>query len=307
MTYSVGTAPKDGLVLIYQDKGTSHESCTGLFTHLCRHFRHSEIKFADSNYLNTNEWPNRVSLLVFPGGACTPWEKNLGPEGVLKIKRYVEEYRGRILGICAGAYFLAKISDYTTESISIHRIRDISLFPGIAAGPLLFNERPMSAPPTDHRMSSIYRSSLEARSFPSFPSSLSDGDLPSILTTPRRISPPTPVVKLCFTSDETIGHYPYLGGPGLTSDKKVTVIATYPDSPGSPIATLGFNPDEGGSLVACSPHPELTNPDEPNQLLAEIIDFLFGRIEGSGSEAHDHLRTFFRDEAEDDAHTVDFS
>ncbi len=301
MTYSTGTAPRNGLILIYQDEGTSHESCLGLKHHLSRQFLYNQIKFADSGYLNKDSWPNRVSLLIFPGGACTPWEKNLGTIGVLKIKNYIEEYGGRVLGICAGAYFFAQISCYETGKISIHRKRDISLFPGVASGPLTFCERPLSAPPRERDLSDVFDRSLSMKSSSSLPSLLEERALPSILSRRQQTLEAPLLVKLCLSADDTTSLYPYLGGPALTSDKAYTVIATYPDSPGSPTATLGFS-SGSGTLVACSPHPELTNPEDPNPLLQQIVNFLF-----PGDDFLPPPDTLLQTVTEDDALAVDFS
>ena len=124
-----------GSILIYKDTGTCEASCTAILEELYK-VPHRAIEFATSHYLKTASWESRTSLLVLPGGVCSKWETNLGMEGMRKIQKYVQEHSGRLLGICAGGYFISKFSLFETASVKIEKERPFPLFPGKAIGPL---------------------------------------------------------------------------------------------------------------------------------------------------------------------------
>jgi glutamine amidotransferase-like uncharacterized protein len=263
-----------GNVLIYRCEGTINSSCESLKSELSR-FPHSSIEFADSEKLAKKSWERKTDLLVLPGGVCSRWELSLGYSGLEKIRDFVLSDGGKILGICAGSYFLSQKSLYQTTSIRIEKERPYSIFPGIARGPV----------------SRAYESKTDfCRSTGLYPAECQDIAVAINLATP----------------DDNRGACYYQGGPVIGPKSPEThreVIARF-DGDYDGDAITGFLPDEtesAGAVVLCSPHieygsPRTRSPFEPigirtlfdrldehelfrQELLNRVVHFLFDKFD----------------------------
>ena len=83
--------------------------------------------------INSDGWQASTGMLVFPGGAATPYQDALHEIGNPLIRSYVED-GGRYLGICAGAYYACDAVQFETWSLLP---RDLKFFSGIGQGPTL--------------------------------------------------------------------------------------------------------------------------------------------------------------------------
>ncbi len=254
MTSSVSSSARN--FLIYKDVGTNDKSCESLFDLLLRRFPFSPISYINSHQLIHNKW-EKATLLVLPGGnedAYTIWAENLGAVGMKKIQNYVRIHGGKILGICAGAYFVSRESYYDSDGIGL-RIREFPIYNGKASGP----RKPASASPSP------------------------------ALSPPHDVGE---VVQLYDTHSGQRGGCYYRKGPALASSDH-SVIAEYAEhsSTGS-IAIAHFLDSEGdGEGVVTGVHFEIKSPierrasrDTASPLFSAIPDSL-GKLAEDLSEA----------------------
>lgn len=80
----------------------------------------------------------KVALIIIPGGAGQAIYKNLGEEGNQKIKAYIND-GGHYLGICAGAYYAARETQFEVGRGEPYEIKSdtnaaLGFYPGIARG-----------------------------------------------------------------------------------------------------------------------------------------------------------------------------
>ena len=241
---------------------------------MCR-FPHNSIEFADSEELVKKPWEKKADLLVLPGGICSRWEVSLGCRGLEKIRDFVLSDGGKILGVCAGSYFLSQKSLYQNGSVRIEKERPYSIFPGFARGPI---SRSYESAAASSKTSGLY------------PADCRDLAIAIDLATP----------------DETRGACYYQGGPVIGPKSPETqreLIASF-DGPYDGDAITGFLPNEsesGGAVVLCSPHieygaPRTRSPFEPSgirtlfdqldeheafrqDLLGRVVHFLFDKFD----------------------------
>ena len=84
--------------------------------------------------LNT-AWEDNCILFVMPGGRSTPYYAALGEDGNRRIRAFVEQ-GGNYLGICAGGYYGARLTEFA-RGLPHEIVRDGALcfFNGTAKGP----------------------------------------------------------------------------------------------------------------------------------------------------------------------------
>lgn len=83
-----------------------------LFEALQEYFGVENVGFIDAARINAGELVNdEIKMLVIPGGGSANYAKELKGEGNRNIERYVA-LGGRLMGICAGAYYLSREFDY---------------------------------------------------------------------------------------------------------------------------------------------------------------------------------------------------
>ncbi len=156
---SSSISSSSGKFLIYFDAGTNKQSADALLELLANRFPFRIIEYANSEYLRTKSWEERTTLLVLPGGnpdACTTWQRNLGELGMKKIQDYVRKSKGRILGVCAGSYFISKASYHegTDEEL---KTREFPLYQGEARGPLKPHSTTLLPPPSPPGVARVVR------------------------------------------------------------------------------------------------------------------------------------------------------
>lgn len=267
------TSSCTGKFLIYKDIGANIISCESLYLLLFRRFPFQPIEFINSHYLIHGNW-EKATLLVLPGGnedACTIWERNLGASGMKKIQDYVKVHGGKILGICAGAYFVSKESYYDRADIGL-KSRLFPLYNGTASGPI----KPISLLST----------------MPSSP-------LPAV----------GQVVKLFNPTSGAGGGCYYRGGPafmGAAGSPEATTLATYDREfyeCGEGTAIAHFLDEEGkgdgegvvsGVHFEIEPKKKILPRSTPSPLSNDLIDSL-GRLAEDLSAAEDFRKRLEHD------------
>lgn len=123
-------------VLVYSGRGVSAES----LHHTVKSLRNSvggnyDIKLVGAETLGQEPWEDACQLLVLPGGRDLPMVSDLQGRPIERIRRYVLEQEGRLLGICAGAYFsCAKVDFERGTPIAVIGPRELSLCQATATG-----------------------------------------------------------------------------------------------------------------------------------------------------------------------------
>ena len=115
-------------------KGVCVESLYALEKRITELFLHT-IKYCSSETFSPDSW-QPMDLAVFPGGTCSEWDELLGKA---KLKDFLAwfERGGRVLAVCAGAYYFSSHSIYQAAmDNSISRLRDAALFSGLCQGPV---------------------------------------------------------------------------------------------------------------------------------------------------------------------------
>jgi len=100
--------PRATRVRIYTGEGAGWRSVRSAAAALARllppPYRVDGIGSAE---LLSGGWEDGAALLVLPGGADLPYARRLnGPDGNGRIRAFVAERGGAVLGLCAGAYYL---------------------------------------------------------------------------------------------------------------------------------------------------------------------------------------------------------
>ena len=78
-------------------------------------------------------WHAAARLLAIPGGADRPYAAALDGAGNASVRRFVE-HGGRVLGVCAGAYYACRRIDFVGGDFAVRSPRELAFFPGTAAG-----------------------------------------------------------------------------------------------------------------------------------------------------------------------------
>lgn len=93
--------------LVYNGPGAGSRSVHSTMDALRRSLQPErvQVRTIDAQSLVSGGWEEDCVCLVMPGGADVPYCRELGIEGVERIRSWVEEDGGFYLGLCAGAYF----------------------------------------------------------------------------------------------------------------------------------------------------------------------------------------------------------
>lgn len=121
-------------VALYADAGAALDLVAALESEFSnREIASTRVLATDITASSTS--PERIRMLVMPGGADLPYLKLLTGTQVEIIKQFVKD-GGKFLGICAGAYFAANsiIFDGGLPG-EISGPRPLQFFPGQAIGP----------------------------------------------------------------------------------------------------------------------------------------------------------------------------
>lgn len=95
-----------------------------------------EVRKIDKDEIIKGDWKKSASLLIIPGGADKIYHQQLQGSGNQQIKDYVNN-GGKLLGVCAGAYYCAKRVHFTTEGVEIIEDRELGFFDDVAFGPIV--------------------------------------------------------------------------------------------------------------------------------------------------------------------------
>lgn len=114
--------------------GVSIESMEALTHKIQDIAKTAHISSCHAQTLTPLQW-NKRGILVLPGGQCADWDQVLNSEQKQAIMHWVK-HGGKILGICAGAYYCSSQSLYQLSSTQkIERVRELQLFSGLCKGP----------------------------------------------------------------------------------------------------------------------------------------------------------------------------
>ena len=132
--------------LVYFDVGVSEMSADALVAQLQSLLDPSIlVRKVDSTYLIAESWEDKTVVLAIGGGSCSEWENSLGETGMLKIQKYFKN-KGKLILLCAAAYFSAAISSFQlSPKAAEEKKRILSLFPGKAIGPIFETDKPFSS------------------------------------------------------------------------------------------------------------------------------------------------------------------
>lgn len=118
---------------VYDDAGVDPFSLKQLLCSLEE--MESPYVVVDRHYFFTEDWENKTSLILIPGGRDIPYHRSLRGTAVSRIRKFVES-GGGYFGICAGAYFgCASIIFEKGSPLEVSGVRDLAFFPGSAIGP----------------------------------------------------------------------------------------------------------------------------------------------------------------------------
>lgn len=123
-------------ILVYNGRGVSQEA----LHHTIKGLRHSlghayDIKLVTAEALHQQPWEGNCSLLVFPGGRDLPYLSDLAGRASARITDYVRLKGGRLLGICAGAYFASSEVQFELGTpLEVRGSRDLGLCGAVAKG-----------------------------------------------------------------------------------------------------------------------------------------------------------------------------
>lgn len=128
-------------VAVYHDEGTGEFSRGCLTFALAEAFSgraddHRVRRIYAHELAASDAWHANTALLAIPGGADRPYGAKLNGAGNASILRYLEA-GGRLLAVCAGAYYVsARVSFEAESSGAITGTRELALFSGTARGSL---------------------------------------------------------------------------------------------------------------------------------------------------------------------------
>ncbi len=123
------------IVLIYDGCGTDYE-CVDWSLQAFRSLLPdpSMAITVDAKTILDKKWMSTAKILVIPGGRATPYHDELGEIGMENIRNFVHS-GNTLIGICAGAYFLAADSNFAIGTKFEVVNKHLGLFPGEVKGP----------------------------------------------------------------------------------------------------------------------------------------------------------------------------
>ncbi|MCD6039078.1 MAG: Uncharacterized protein K0S27_478 [Gammaproteobacteria bacterium] len=135
--YSRASIVERKKLLIYFDKGVSWYSALGCLWRFKTLLNPSmvDVCLLSSKVIKTENWEHNTIALIIPGGRSKPYYTSLSEEGNKKIMNYVKK-GGGYLGICAGAYYASKKTEFELHSpLELQLYGPLDLFQGKAKGP----------------------------------------------------------------------------------------------------------------------------------------------------------------------------
>ncbi len=129
-------------VLVYSGRGTSAEAVRHTVASLKAALggRYDVKTVARGSTFSDEPWEATCALLVIPGGRDMPYTEDISPAGLARIRSHVTAGGGRLIGLCAGAYFscdsIAFIPEEGSSAAPIVAPRHLKLCPATAIGPI---------------------------------------------------------------------------------------------------------------------------------------------------------------------------
>ncbi|OMH83208.1 Biotin-protein ligase [Zancudomyces culisetae] len=122
-------------ILVYGNHGISNLSLSQTVDMFKQKYRNRyALLVVDSIQLANEPWEDSTALLAIPGGQDLEYLKHLGGLANNKIKQYVEQ-GGKVLGICAGAYYFSSTCVFEPNSeLEVIGDRPLKFFPGECRG-----------------------------------------------------------------------------------------------------------------------------------------------------------------------------
>ncbi|NGX49475.1 MAG: hypothetical protein K940chlam5_01073 [Candidatus Anoxychlamydiales bacterium] len=120
-------------IRIYSDRGVSLFSLKCLINELT--LLKLDIDIISAKQVIEDDWQDKTSLFIMPGGRDLMYLRKLKDKGCKKIREFVEE-GGSYLGICAGAYFGAEAVEFEKgRELEVLGKRDLNFVKAKAIGP----------------------------------------------------------------------------------------------------------------------------------------------------------------------------
>ena len=130
--------PAPTTIAVYHDAGSGEFTRAALLNALAHRFEGKAVvrRIYASEICHSDAWHEGTLLLALPGGADLPYCAQLDGAGNASIRRYLVR-GGRLLGICAGAYYAsARVAWETQAPDAISGERELACFQGTARGSL---------------------------------------------------------------------------------------------------------------------------------------------------------------------------
>lgn len=128
--------------LVYNGPGAGSRSVNSAMDALRRSFQSSKgtitVDTIDARAVLSDRWQEDCLCFVMPGGADVPYCRQLGRDGMERIRSWVEDDGGFYLGLCAGAYFASGNVVFARGSPDLEVIgeRFLKFYRGTACGPV---------------------------------------------------------------------------------------------------------------------------------------------------------------------------
>ena len=123
------------VIAIYDDDGVSSRSCHAIYREVNNLFGSQySVIYVDREFVAHGEFSN-LALFIMPGGRAKPYHMQLAGAAEYNLRHYVAN-GGRYLGLCAGAYYASRYTEFAIgHSLEITSRGELDFFPGYAIGP----------------------------------------------------------------------------------------------------------------------------------------------------------------------------
>lgn len=122
-------------VVVYDGPGTFPDMIEYFLSSLRRVSEEMVASKVSASYFDTKGWEREVSMIVIPGGRDLEYLKEFSPSAINRIRGWVRERGGVLLGICGGAYFASGRVEFEPFGLSeVKGERPLALYPGVAYG-----------------------------------------------------------------------------------------------------------------------------------------------------------------------------
>lgn len=125
------------------EKGTTPETRKQMSAFAHQFFKNHQVFLVNGKSIRSGELNNTVDYLFVPGGSTTEMLRELKPEGVRIIKKYVTD-GGKYVGICAGSYLACAVVDFKSADMSLKKARPLKFYPGTQKGPFNGHYSPLN-------------------------------------------------------------------------------------------------------------------------------------------------------------------